>query len=61
MELIVEVGLKLNNDLSYYDRVLRKKGFERVFCTNTRVLYYTNKELDGLTENEMKSECIRIC
>lgn len=60
MELIVEVGFKLDYDLAYYDDVLRKKGLENVFKVVTKDLYYTNKSLDGLTENEMKSACVRI-
>ena len=56
--LIVEIGIKLNNDLEYYDKLLKSKGLECVFQTVTHDIYYTNKSLDGMSENEMKNACI---
>ena len=41
---IVEVGIKLSND----------------FNVKTHDIYYTNKNLDNLTENEIKNSCIRL-
>ena len=58
--LILEVGIKLDKDVNYYDELLRNNGFNRIFETKIHDLYYTNQNLDGLTENEMKTACIRI-
>ncbi len=58
--LIVELGIKLNKDFEYYDKVLRKNGLINDFMVVTHDLYYTNKDLDGLTESEMKRSCIRL-
>ena len=58
--LILEVGFKLDNDLKYYDKILKDKGLENDFNCETHDIYYTNWNLDGLTENEMKQRCIRL-
>lgn len=60
MTLILEVGLKLNKSLLYYDEMLKKHGLNNSFNVETHDIYYTNKNLDGLTENEMKNSCIRL-
>ena len=57
---IVEVGIKLNNDLEYYDKILREHGLVNDFYVQTHDIYYTNKSLDGLSEKEMKDACIRL-
>ncbi|MBR6252235.1 MAG: hypothetical protein IKR04_00065 [Clostridia bacterium] len=57
---IVEIGIKLDKDFDYYDSALKSNGLECVFQTVTHDVYYTNKNLDGLTENEMKKACIRL-
>ena len=59
-ELIVELGILLNNTLDYYDKMLSSKGLINDFNCITRDIYYTKENLDGLTENEMKKKCIRI-
>ena len=59
-ELIVELGILLNNTLDYYDKLLSSKGLINDFNCVTRDIYYTKEDLDGLTENEMKKKCIRI-
>ena len=56
----VEIGIKLNKDLKYYDNVLKQNGFINDFNCETHDIYYTNKNLDNLTENEMKKSCVRI-
>lgn len=58
--IIVEVGIKLSKDLNYYDKILKKNGLNNSFNVETHDIYYTNKKLDNLTENEMKNSCIRL-
>lgn len=57
---IVEVGIKLSNDFNYYDNLLKSKGLINDFNVKTHDIYYTNKNLDNLTENEIKNSCIRL-
>ncbi len=58
--LVVELGLKLDKELIYYDELLKEHRLKNVFNCNTHDLYYTNTSLDGLTENQMKENCIRL-
>lgn len=58
--LVLEVGLKLNNYLIYYHDMLIKNGLSLDFSCITHDIYYTDKNLDGLTENQMKNSCIRL-
>ena len=57
---IVELGIKLAKTLNYYDNLLKNNGFDNDFNVITHDIYYTNKNLDGLSENEMKNACIRL-
>ncbi len=57
---IVEVGIKLKNNFNYYDTFLKNNGFYNDFNVKTHDIYYTNKNLDNLSENEMKNSCIRL-
>lgn len=57
---IVEVGIKLDRDLNYYNKVLTSNGLVNDFKVSTHDIYYTNKDLDGLSENQMKNACIRL-
>ena len=57
---VVEVGIKLEKNIDYYDNLLKEKGFINDFNCVTHDIYYTNKKLDGLTENQMKNSCIRF-
>ena len=57
---IVEVGIKLRKDFNYYDNLLKNNGLVNDFNVKTHDIYYTNKNLDGLSENEMKNACIRL-
>lgn len=60
-ELIVEVGMKLDKSLKYYDKLLKENGLSRVFSCVTHDVYYTKLEsFEGLTENQIKNNCIRI-
>ena len=58
--LIVEIGIKLNNDFEYYDNMLKSNGLKNDFKVLTHDIYYTNQSLEGLSENEMKKACIRL-
>lgn len=58
--LIVEVGIKLDKDFEYYDNILKSNGLINDFKVTTHDIYYTNKKLDKLSENEMKNACIRL-
>ena len=58
--LIVEVGLKLNNSFDYYDNILNNNGLINDYNVTTHDIYYTNKDLNGMSENEMKNACIRL-
>lgn len=58
--LIVEVGFKLDKNLEYYDKILKSNGLENNFNCETRDIYYTKYDLNGLTESEMKEKCIRL-
>ena len=58
--LIVEVGFKLDKSLDYYDSVLRQNGLENDFNCTTHDIYYTNANLNDLSEKQMKQKCIRL-
>ena len=60
--MIVEVSFKLDKDYGfyYYDNLLKSKGLNNTFNCVTHDLYYTNKNLDNMSENEMKESCIRL-
>lgn len=57
---IVEVGIKLEKDFGYYDNLLKNNGFDNDFNVKTHDIYYTNKNLKSLSENEIKNACIRL-
>jgi len=59
-DIIVEVGMKLKQDLIYYHDMLINHGLRLVFTCITHDIYYTKQNLDGLTENEMKNACVRL-
>lgn len=58
--LVVEIGFKLDKALIYYHDMLLKNGLRLDFSCITHDIYYTNKNLDNLTENQMKNSCIRL-
>ena len=59
-ELVLEVGMKLDNSVIYYHDLLVKNGLRLEFSCITHDIYYTKENLDGLSENEMKKSCIRL-
>lgn len=58
--LIVEVGFKLDESLDYYDSILKQNGLDNDFNCITHDIYYTNLNLNNLSENQMKQKCIRL-
>ena len=60
--LVVEVGFKLDKDYGfyYYDNLLKDHGLLNIKNVVTHDIYYTNKDLNNMSENEMKSTCIRL-
>ena len=57
---IVEVGIKLDKPLEYYIKMLEEQGLKKVYEVTTHDIYYTDKDLNGFTEREMKNACIRL-
>ncbi len=57
---IVEIGIKLDENFEYYDELLKSKGFINDYTVKIHDIYYTNKDLEGLSENQMKNGCIRL-
>jgi len=61
MELVLEVGMKLDKSLHYYKKLLESNGLKQVFKCKTHDIYFTKeKSFDGFTENQIKSSCVRI-
>ena len=58
--VVLEVGFKLDKSLIFYHDMLTKNGLTLDFSCITHDIYYTDKNLDGLTENQMKNSCIRL-
>lgn len=59
-KLIVEIGIKLQNNLLYYDKLLKQNGLQNGYNAITHDIYYTNKDLENKSEYEIKQECIRL-
>ena len=60
IKLIVELGLKLTKPVEFYTKILNKKNAINRFNCITHDIYWTNKNLENMTENEMKRSCIRL-
>ena len=58
--LVVEVGFKLDKPLIYYHNMLINKGLKLDYACISHDIYYTDKNLDNLTEKQMKDSCIRL-
>ena len=58
--VVVEVGFKLEDDLNYYHNLLLSNGFDNVYNCETRDIYWSNKEFNGMSENEIKRCCVRF-
>lgn len=57
---VVEVGFLLTESLSYYHDLIIKAGGINTYNCETHDIYWTNKNLDELSENQMKNSCIRF-
>lgn len=57
---IVEIGIKLNKNFDYYDKMLKNEGFVNDFKVITHDIYYANQDLTDLSEGQMKNACIRL-
>lgn len=56
----LEIGLKLEKDIDYYLTILKNnKAINRYSC-ETHDIYWTNVDLNGLTEKEIKKSCVRL-
>lgn len=58
--IVVEVGFKLNENIKYYEEILSSHNAINRFNCKTHDIYWTNKNLANMTENEMKNSCIRL-
>jgi adenylate cyclase class IV len=58
--IIVEIGIKLDKSIEYYDKMLRDNGATNLRNLETVDYYWANQELCDMTENEMKNACIRF-
>ena len=45
------MGNKLEEPLEVYDKILKEQRAQNVYNCETHDIYYTNNNLDGLTEN----------
>lgn len=59
-EVAVEVGFKLDKDLEYYHNLLLEHGAVNVYNCETHDIYWSNKNFDGMSENEIKRSCVRF-
>ena len=58
--IVVEVGFKLNENIKYYEEILSSHNAINRFNCKTHDIYWNNKNLENMTENEMKNSCIRL-
>lgn len=59
-KIVVEVGFLLDSELSYYDKLIKEHNGINTFSCKTHDIYWTKENLDGLSENQMKNNCIRF-
>ena len=58
---IVELGFPLKKHLVYYHDMLQKHGLNIVYACVTHDLYYAKStNFEGLTEKQIKDNCIRL-
>ncbi len=60
MSHMVEVGFKIKNSLLESEKILLDNGYEEYFKTQTHDIYYSKVSMEGLTERQMKENCIRL-
>ena len=59
-KVIVEVGFKLEQNQDFYEKILKNNNSINRFNCETHDIYWTNKSLDGMSENQMKNACVRL-
>ena len=59
-ELVLEIGIKLDKNLEYYQEMLLEQGARNVYNCITYDIYWSNKNFDGMSENEIKRSCVRF-
>ena len=57
---MLEVCFKLKNNVDYYAKLLMEKGFINNYNVNTHDIYFSNINLNELSEYDMKKACIRL-
>jgi hypothetical protein len=57
---MLELAFILDKNINYYVDLLKKVNAINVFCCETHDIYYTDKVLDGMIEEEMKKSCVRF-
>lgn len=58
--MIVEIALPLEKNLDYYLKKIEAVNGINFFTCETHDIYYTNKDLNGMSEEKMKNYCIRF-
>lgn len=58
--MIVELAIKLDKSLEYYQKILEKANAVNEFNCITHDIYFTNVNLEKMTEEEMKNSCVRF-
>lgn len=58
--MVVEIGIKLDKSLDYYHDLLLSHGAKNVWNITTHDIYWSDKNFDGMSENEIKRSCIRF-
>ena len=58
--MVVEIGIKLDKSLDYYHDLLLSHGAKNVWNIATHDIYWSDKNFDGMSENEIKRSCIRF-
>lgn len=56
----VEIALPLKKSLDYYLKKIEEVNGINFFICETHDVYYTDKDLNGMSEEEMKNSCVRF-
>ena len=58
--MIVEIALPLEESLDYYLKKIEVVNGINFFTCETHDIYYTDNDLNGMSEEEMKNSCVRF-
>lgn len=58
--MIIEIALPLVEDLDYYLKKIEAVNGISFFVCKTHDIYYTDRDLNGMSEEEMKKSCVRF-